>query len=145
MKKTNLWDLGILLLGVGIGIIISVSIFYYNPIVKYKEYSNDQIIEKYTEIMLKSQREEEKNKSNIKKENNKEEKSTNKEVEFIIDEGESLDSIVDNLYKSKIIDNKSTFLDRLKVTKATEKIQYGKYKINTPITYDNLIDKIIIK
>ncbi|MGO1371429.1 MAG: hypothetical protein ACTHVE_06195 [Senegalia sp. (in: firmicutes)] len=154
MKKINFWNLAILLLGIGIGIIISVAIFYYNPIVKNEEYSDSQIIERYTEIMLKEQRQEEKNKENIKKEDVKDnENSENKEmeekkereIEFTIEKGESLDTIIDNLYESKIIDNKNSFLDRLKLRQATGKIQYGKYQIKLPIAYDNLIDEIIIK
>lgn len=146
MKKIKLWDLAILLLGLGIGIILSVSIFYYNPTVKYKEYSDKQIIEKYTEIKLKEQRKKEKDKSyNIKKEEKNDREINNKEIEFTIEKGESISGIIDNLYKSKIIDNKNSFLDRLKVREATGKIQYGTYKINLPIAYDELIDKIIIK
>jgi len=147
LKKIRVWDISILFLGIGIGIILSVAIFYYNPVVKYREYSDDQIVEKYTEIKLKEQRENEKNnnKNNKKKDEKKNMEDSITKLEFNIEKGQSLDAIINNLYNKEVIDNKESFLDRLKVREVTGKIQYGTYNIELPIDYDDLIDKIIIK
>lgn len=151
MKKIRITDLAVLLLGVGIGIILTSSILYFNPRIEYKEYTDEEIVSKYTEIKLKNERKA----SNSKEDNNKnkvndleeenEQQEEKKIKEMVINEGESIKDIIDRLYELNIIDNKEKFLDRLKERKSTQKIQYGEYDIEIPINYDEIIDEITIK
>lgn len=148
MKKIKIIDLAILLLGVGIGVVLTSGIFYYNPNIKYKTYTDEQILAKATEIQLRDSRKKEETdksdaKANSNDKNNEEKKS--KKVKFIIEQGESIDEIINRLYELEIIDNKESFLDRLKVREATQKIHFGEYEFELSTNYDDIIDKLIDK
>ncbi|MBS4535449.1 hypothetical protein GOQ29_07425 [Clostridium sp. D2Q-14] len=148
MQKIKITDVAILFLGMGIGIIFTAIVFYFNPKIEYKEYTDEEIVSKYTEIKLKDDREHSNSLDNNQKEDskhNKEQKEEKKIKKLVIDKGESINDIIDKLYELHIIDNKESFLDRLKERKATQKIEYGKYEIEIPISYDEIIDEIILK
>ncbi|MBS4540128.1 hypothetical protein GOQ27_16740 [Clostridium sp. D2Q-11] len=148
MKKFKTTDIAILLLGLGSGIILTASIFYYNPTIQYKEYTDEEIVAKYTEIKLRDERKNESledNNEDESKDKTEDMEEEAKEVKFIINKGETITEIIDRLYELNIIESKESFLDRLKVREATGKIQYGEFDIELPISYDELINKLISK
>lgn len=141
MKKINLKDFSFIILGIGLGIIFASIAFYFNPTIKYKDYSKEEIISKYEEMVLTDMRNKE-SKSTTKNEND----ITKKTVKsFKIEKGESSGVIIQRLYNEGIISDKEEFIDKVNERNVSKKFQYGEYKIQLPIDYNELIDLIIVK
>lgn len=63
-----------------------------------------------------------------------------RDVEIRIEEGDSTMEIAENLYMNKIIVNKYTFY--LKTRLFEYPIMYGTFRLNTSMTYDEVLDVI---
>ncbi|MGN1084641.1 MAG: hypothetical protein ACI4QX_06535 [Lachnospiraceae bacterium] len=63
-----------------------------------------------------------------------------RDVEIHIEEGESTMEIAENLYMNKVVINKYTFY--LKVRLFEYPIMYGTFRLNTSMTYDEVLDVI---
>ena len=139
------------LFGVGFAFVIFGFILYITP-PKYKDYNEEEIIEKARALGMEFIKEsikideEQKNFENDKENsenNNSDEES--KEVIFIIEKGESSKSIVKRLFEKGIIKDIDEFDNYLESNKMSTKLQYGKYSLIKSMDYDELINIITVK
>lgn len=66
-------------------------------------------------------------------------------IPFAITEGESEWSVSERLEKEDLVINKFTFFIRLKLTvHGGQKLSPGAYTLNTSMTYDDLLKKIVV-
>ena len=119
-----------ILLGVGIGIIITSVFFILNPYVKYKEYSNEEIIEMASELGMVTV---------------KESIGTNNEKEmvegktFTIRPGQSLIEIANNLFENGIIEDKKEFVQFIMDNKMEKRLLPGDYILEKNLSYSTLM------
>lgn len=150
MKKIKI---AYLLLGIGIGIILINNLYSFYPQVKYKELSEEMIIEKAEElgyVSLKERiiREEATNKiePNVEAEEIEEEKiedeyfEEDKSKEIVIQEGDSLSDVANKLYEAELIDNIEEFKDMVKDRDLEKKLLIGVYNIKYNTIYEDIIE-----
>jgi len=127
------------LLGVGIGIIISSVFFFLNPNVQYKEYSNEEIIEKATELGMVTIKEalNTNNEENIRKEETQLE--TEREIKFTISSGQPLVEIANNLFESEIIEDKEEFIQFVKDNNMDKRLLPGDYVLKSNLSYATIM------
>lgn len=137
--KRNVYNFYILL-GVGIGIIITSVFFLLNPKVQYKEYSNEEIMEKATELGMVTIKESlsTNNEKNIKEE------EIQKEMKFSIKSGQPLVEIANNLFESGIIEDKQEFIQFIEDKKMDKRLRPGDYVLNRNLSYTTIM-KILSK
>lgn len=131
-----------ILLGVGIGIILTSFIFILNPNIKYKEYSNSEIIDKARELGMVSV------KDNIERNSEEEDKDTeeiNSEYVFTIKNNETLSGIATNLSKIGIIEEKDEFIQFVKDHKMETKLLPGTYKLKKNLSYTTILKILTTK
>lgn len=125
-----------ILLGVGIGIIITSVFFILNPYVKYKEYSNEEIIEMASELGMVTVKE------SIGTNNEKEIKIEEEKVEgktFTIRPGQSLIEIANNLFENGIIEDKKEFVQFIMDNKMEKRLLPGDYILEKNLSYSTLM------
>ena len=137
--KRNVYNFYILL-GVGIRIIITSVFFLLNPKVQYKEYSNEEIMEKATELGMVTIKESlsTNNEKNIKEE------EIQKEMKFSIKSGQQLVEIANNLFESGIIEDKQEFIQFIEDKKMDKRLRPGDYVLNRNLSYTTIM-KILSK
>lgn len=129
-----------ILLGVGIGIIITSVFFMLNPKIKYVEYSNEAIIEKAKDLGMIPLKE------SINKNGNETETSGQiEEVEFTISPGQSLVEITDKLFEKGIIENKEEFIQFAMDNNMEKSLMPGDYILQKNLSYNILINIITSK
>lgn len=152
-----------ILLGIGIGLVTSSSLFIINSTEQVKEYSDEEIIQKAKElgmvyikdVVQVNEKNNDKNddKSDDKNDNNEsvqvredegnsrlvENLSNTEYIEFTIDKGESTESVSKRLFEKGIIDDSGKFNTYISKKGLEKKILYGNYKIKKGSTYDELI------
>ncbi|WP_425446926.1 hypothetical protein [Dethiothermospora halolimnae] len=137
-----------ILLGIGIGLIIGGSVALLSPKVKYKykEYTDEEILKRATEIKLdkiknkdtdSSKKKDNKVKDNIVKD--EEDNKENKMIKFIIEEGEKSQDIINNLYNKEIIDDKEQFRDIMIKENAEKSFIYGIYNIEEGLSNEEVL------
>ncbi|WP_352418447.1 hypothetical protein [Proteiniborus sp.] len=144
--ETNKMNKLFLILGIGIGLLVSSMLNIAYPKTKYISYTETQIIEKARELGMVSLKEsiiekEEKNLETSNKTSNDsdfvEDKRT---IEFIINKGDNSEEIVDKLFKEGIIEDKEEFTKKVIDNDIQKKFKYGVYELETKMEYDFLIE-----
>jgi hypothetical protein len=145
----NKYRLPFIILGIGIGIILTNTIYIFNPQIEYRDYSEKEIIAQATEmgmVFIKdnietSSIEESDANSLVQKERleNEGKKVEEEEIQFKIEYGDSLDRVSKRLYKLGIIDNIQEFQKFAKDKKADKKLRVGSYKLRLNSNYETLI------
>lgn len=149
-------SLSFLLLGLGIGIILTNLIYYVNPKIEYQNLSDEEIVEKAKElgmvflkdsIQIDNIKEEtshiEEDYTDESKEEQVEEEQT--EVEFKILQGQSLETIAENLYSAGLIDDVYGFVNYCKEKGMTRRFRVGTYNLVSGMDYEALLTTLIKK
>lgn len=148
----NKYRMPFLLLGIGIGIILTNTIYKFNPTIEYREASEEEIIEQATDlgmvfikenIEISSKNEEDNKKIKVKDEE-KEVKKKGIEKQIIIEAGDTLEKVSKDLYELDIIDNREEFNKFAKDKGVDKKLRVGTYKILDDYEYETII-KILTK
>lgn len=135
-----------ILLGIGIGIIFTNTLYILNPNIEYREYSENEIIEKAKGlgmIFIKDGIEINKEIENIDEADDKGEDvfiEQSSEVEFAIEIGDSLEKISNKLYDVGIIENSEVFKNYAKEKGVAKKLRVGTYNLYVGMDYDIIID-----
>lgn len=137
-----------LILGLGIGIILTNILYSFYPIIKYTDLSDDMIIERARDLGMVSLKESidinlEKEKAIaplVEEEIIEEEIPEETEVEIVIKSGENLTQIGRKLFELGVIDNEKEFIQLGKDKKLSTKFIVGTYKIKTNTDYDTIMD-----
>lgn len=127
MKKINIVYI---LLGIGIGIILTSIFFYINPLVKYAEYTDEEIKEKAKDLGMVSIKE-------FIKDNGEKEDYI---IEFKISSGDTLSDIANNLIDLSIIEDKEEFIKFVKDKKLDKKLRPGTYKLKLNLSYSSILE-----
>lgn len=128
------------ILGIGIGIILTSLIFTLNPKIKYIDYSDDEIIKKAKELGMVSVKE----KIELNEEKDKKEEAKKEIILFRVENDDTLTSVADRLFKKGLIANKEDFIQFAKYKEADKKLRTGDYKLEKKLSYNEII-KILIK
>lgn len=140
-----------LLLGLGIGIILT-NIFYTQfPKIEYREYTEEEIVAKATELGMVFVKEnidigpreentpDEKFSLKLEEENIEDKIENVEEVQFIIETGDSLIKVSKGLENRGIIDDAEHFLEFAKEKDADRKLRVGVYTLTTDLDYDSIL------
>lgn len=161
MDNKNLYKL-FLILGIGIGLLVSSLLNMAYPKIEYVSYSEEQIIEKARELGMVSLKEvlkindedkdeEEKNENNEINEINEEESNTDEfnteeleedndnTVEFVINKGENSEEIINRLYEKGIITDKDTFSKEVIEKNLQKRFIYGVYELEYGMDHETLL------
>lgn len=142
-----------LFLGLGIGIVIVNIIFYMNPRIKYREMTDSEVTEKAKELGMVSIKENikindepeikvEKTKKDIKLDKEKAKPADEEKKVFVINQGENLYDVSENLMKFGYIEDDKKFNERVKERELSKKIRYGEYEISKDASFDEIINII---
>lgn len=160
-----------ILLGLGIGIIITNVLYYINPRIEYEELSDQEIVERAENLGMITIKENisinEEKKDKEKKEieekglkektldeqidNKKKEKERTEEVKesksllVKVEKGDSLYDISEKLYDLGLIDDTKKFDARVYERELSKKMHYGEYEIESGSDYDTIIDLLVKK
>ena len=129
-----------LILGLGIGIILTSTIYTLNPNVKYKEYTEEEIITAATDLGMvfvkdsidtsrdkKSKREEQKDKKG------------KEEIILVVEAGDNSEKVFDKLFELGVITDKKDFSKYAKEKNIEKRIRIGTYKLALNMDYDTII------
>lgn len=134
-----------IILGIGIGIIVTSLIFILKPKIKYVDYSDDEIIKKAKELGMVSVKEKiELNEEKDKRETDEKEDAKEEIILFRVENDDTLTSVADRLLKKELIANKEDFIQFAKYKEADKKLRTGDYKLEKNSSYNEII-KILIK
>lgn len=155
---TNKMNKLFLVLGIGIGLLVSSLLNMAYPKIKYEDYSEEQIVEKAKELGMVSIKE-----AISMKERKSEETDVNEEVadpiiednypeeedkhpiEFVINKGDNSEEIVDKLFEKGIIKDKEDFIKKIIEDNLQRKFKYGIYELEPEMDYESLIKVLIGK
>lgn len=133
--------LSFLLLGLGIGIILTNFIYYMVPKVEYRDLANEEVVERAKElgmVFLKDTIE-----VNSSEENNipveKEVEEEPEDIVFKIEKGETSDTIAENLYNVGLIDDIDGFVKYIEEKGMTKSFRVGTYNLNSDMNYKTLV------
>lgn len=136
------YKLSYLILGIGIGILVTSTLYSNFPNVKYVEFTDDIIIEKAKELGMVNLKESINldNLSNNEKKV-KDETVTEKEeyIKFEIIKGETLEDVASNLFNLGIIDNKKEFIQLAEDKTLDKMFNYGVYELKFNLSYSTII------
>jgi len=130
-----------ILLGIGIGILLTNIIYDFYPKVEYKEYSENEIIEKAKELGMVFLKDSIKVDNPIQNEKNIEDEQ--KRVQFVIEYGDYLKEIAENLYREGLIDDVDSFMKYVKDKGLDKKLRVGTYTLSTGMDYDEIINVLL--
>jgi len=126
-----------ILLGIGIGILLTNIIYNFHPNVQYREYSQEEIIEKAKELGMVFL------KDVIKVESDTEEKEDSKKVEFAVEKGDSLTEIANNLHEAGIIEDVNSFVKYVREKGLDKKIRVGSFMLSPDMDFDEIIEILL--
>ncbi len=126
-----------ILLGIGIGILLTNIIYNFHPNIQYREYSQEEIIEKAKELGMVFL------KDVIKVESDTEEKEDSKKVEFAVEKGDSLTEIANNLHEAGIIEDVNSFVKYVREKGLDKKIRVGSFMLSPDMDFDEIIDILL--
>lgn len=138
----------LLVLGLGIGLLIS-SIFYnIYPKIEYKPITDQEIIERSKTLGMVSLKEtisQDKAKEKVDEDGESKEKSEKtmpEEIILNIEKGLNSEEIYDEIEKTKLIEDMETFKKLVRDKDLEKSMKYGIYTLNEDITDEELIDLI---
>lgn len=126
-----------ILLGIGIGVLLTNIIYNFHPNVQYREYSQEEIIEKAKELGMVFL------KDVIKVESDTEEKEDSKKVEFTVEKGDSLTEIANNLHEAGIIEDVNSFVKYVREKGLDKKIRVGSFMLSPDMDFDEIIEILL--
>lgn len=126
-----------ILLGIGIGVLLTNIIYNFHPNVQYREYSQEEIIEKAKELGMVFL------KDVIKVESDTEEKEDSKKVEFTVKKGDSLTEIASNLHGAGIIEDVNSFVKYVREKGLDKKIRVGSFMLSSDMDFDEIIEILL--
>jgi len=132
-----------LLLGIGIGIVITSSIYFVTPNEKYKEYTNEEIIKRAKELGMVSLKE----RISIEDKDNQpseQDETIPEKININIEQGDTTDIIAEKLFGIKLISDIGKFKSLVNDMKVETRFQVGSYDIDKNTDYENII-KILTK
>jgi hypothetical protein len=157
----NRYKLLYLILGIGIGIVLTNTIYIFNPKTKHIDYTDQEIIEKAREMgMVKIKDNIDTTKDEISTNELKEDKievsikteeETNKsdekeeKIKFVINYGDTLMGIAKNLLDAGIIDDENEFIQLAKENKLNSKFRTGTYYIKPNTNYSDIMKMLTTK
>ncbi|WIV11272.1 hypothetical protein [Proteiniborus sp. MB09-C3] len=144
---TNKLNKLFLILGIGIGFLISSLLNIAYPKTEYISYTEAQIIEKARElgmISLKEAISKDDEKTPEYTSNDSEKDATPAEedkhvIEFVINKGDNSEQIVDKLFEEGIIKDKEGFIEKIKEKSLQRKFKYGVYELELEMDHESLI------
>lgn len=155
-----------LLLGLGVGIVVTNILNYIYPKIQYEELPDEIIISRAKELgmvtlsesLTLTKEQEEKEKKHVKdteeKENEDQEKELEEEnkpkkskesIEFIVNKGESLSIVAERLKEQGIIEDENSFKDYVVSKEMQSKINYGRFNLNKDDSYEDILKKLVEK
>ena len=136
-----------ILLGIGIGILLTNIIYDFHPKVEYREYSQDEIIEMAKEMGMVFLKDSIKVESSTQDEQVLENAESVEDgpinVQFVIEQGEFLEEIARNLYSEGIIDDVDSFMKYVRSKGLDRRFRVGTYTLSTGMNYDEIIDVLL--
>lgn len=147
-----------LMLGLGIGIILTNFIHSINPKVEYVQLSDEDIIERATDLgmvfikdvidvdkpeedgMLLEDEKKDEQEVSTQSDEVDDEMEEFEEVVFKINEGQSLITISKNLLDAGLIDDVDGFIEFVKEREMDKRFRVGTYKLNNGMDYETLLD-----
>ncbi len=141
-KKLGIY---LILIGLGMGIIIGSIVNILNPTITYLDYTDEEIRSRAEELgMIDLKENIENNMEESKKQiNTLEEKghiNENGMIIFEIKKGETSEIIIDNLFETNLINDRSEFETYVFEEKVAKKFKYGIYEIEENTDYSTLIE-----
>ncbi|NMA86109.1 MAG: endolytic transglycosylase MltG [Tissierellia bacterium] len=138
-----------LLLGLGIGIIITNLIYSFNPSVEYREYTEEEIISQAKELGMVFVKDSISTSTNTdlpeeKVDSTKIIEETEEELILIVESGDTLEKVSNKLFELGVIENGEDFHKYAKERKLEKKIRIGTYTLESNMDYET-ITKIITK
>ncbi len=133
MRKDRL---SFLLLGLGIGIILTNFVYYMVPNVEYRDLTDEEIVERAKElgmVFIKDAIEVNSSKDSVPTEAELE------EIVFKIEKGETLEIISDNLYNAGLIDDKDRFINYAEEKGMARSFRTGTYYLTKGMDYETLL------
>ena len=138
-----------LLLGLGIGIIITNLVYSFNPNVEYRQYTEEEIISQARELGMvfvkdsisastNTNSSEEKTGSTVKDERPRE------KLTLVVEAGDTLEKVSNKLFELGAIEDSQDFHKFAKEKKLEKKIRIGTYTLEPNMDYETII-KIITK
>lgn len=124
-----------IILGLGIGILLTSIIYIFNPVVEYRDYSEEEIVELASELGMVFIKESIDTSDIKKRSNEKQEKVT-----IIVEEGDSLGDVSIKLFELELIDSAERFHDYAKEKGMEKKIRVGIYELTPYQSYDDILD-----
>ncbi|MDR7856442.1 hypothetical protein [Tissierella sp.] len=158
LKKTKITYL---ILGMGIGIIITSTLYSLYPQISYIELEDEIIIERARELGMVNLKESIKtenfeaaidkeetldqtgSEANLEEETELEEKT--EEIEITIESGLTLTNVATKLYDAGLIEDKDDFISFVKNKKLQGKIISAKYKITSNSSYDEIVEMLTFR
>ena len=123
-------------MGLGIGIILTSTIYTLNPNVKYKEYTEEEIIAAATDlgmIFVKDSIDTSRDKDL------KQEEKEEKEIILVVEAGDNSEQVFDKLFQLGVILDKEDFSKYAKEKNVEKRIRIGTYKLDLNMDYDTII------
>lgn len=132
-----------LLLGLGIGIIITNILNSLYPRLEYIELSDEEVIERAKELGMVKVKENIKILEDPIEDNKSEDKIEAEEViiekEILIEKGTELTKVAKQLYAADLIDDEEEFIFYVRGKELSGKINYGSYNIRNNLDYSEII------
>lgn len=123
------------ILGIGIGILLTSTLYILNPVIEYRDYSEEEIIEIASDLGMVFIKE---NINSSTKKNEKEQEQ--KKINLIVEQGDSLKKVSQKLYDLGIIDNEEKFHNYAIQKGVEKKIRVGTYVLTKGLSYDNILN-----
>lgn len=127
-----------IILGIGIGILLTNTVYSFYSKTESKDYTQEEIIEKAKELGMVFLKDAIKVDNTDENEWDKEEKP--KEVQIVIEKGDVLDKIANNLYTAGLIDEVDEFKKYVYDRDLESKFRVGTYTLEAGIEYEEIID-----
>lgn len=125
-----------ILLGIGIGIILTNMIYTFNPNIKYKDHSEEEIVALATDLGMVFIKDSIDTSPKTKEPENSEEKQ---KLEFVIKYGDTLEKVSNGLFELGIINDVEEFQKFAKNEKVDRKLRVGTYKFLPNSDYETII------
>lgn len=133
--------LSYLLLGLGIGILVTSTLYSIFPKTKYIDLDNDIIIEKAKDLGMVSLKESIKIRESTDTINDPKEKDITEVefIDFVVNKGDTLENIANKLFEKNLIEDIDEFIFLAEDKKLDTKLNYGTFRIKNNTSYSSII------
>lgn len=130
-----------LLLGIGIGIILTSFVYYINPFYEYKEYTDDEIVEKAKELgmVFVTSNISTRPDDNIIYPQDETLLQEQEEIEFIVESGDTSEMVSKKLEEMGIIEDCEEFRQFVRDKGMDKGIRVGAYRLSSGLDYDTIL------